>query len=127
WPRHLPTVVQYFFETFDTHRYHGEIELRRDHSDARTEAVDLAGVGSLAFRKNQHGVSAFHHLADVAQRLPGARLTLRQRKRVAEQRGQIVVQRIQEPPDPSVLLREKMRLEKLLRHRGCDTVAEPPR
>ena len=78
-------------------------------------AIDRAGFGPLAFRENQHREAVREHLADVAQRLPRAGLALRQRKRVEEQRREIVVQAVGEPRAARPCSRGKeMRLEEFL-------------
>ena len=46
-------------------------------------------------------------LADVAQRLPRAGFALRQRKRVEEERGQVVVQPLDEHLAPRLPVRER--------------------
>src|SRR5580765_1256019 len=76
-PRHSRGVMQHLVEPDDTHGYNGNIQTRRDHSDARHEAIDLARIRSLAFGKDQDRPVVRDEIADVLQRLPRAGLALR--------------------------------------------------
>ena len=62
--------------------------------------ADRAVVVTLPLRKDQHGVAVAGDLADVAQRLARAGLALRQRERVEELAGEVVVQAVGEPGPP---------------------------
>ena len=77
-----------------------------------------------ALRKNQHREAVAGDLADVAQRLPRAGFALRQRKRVEEERREVVVQPLAEHLAPRLTFREEVRLEELLRHRRRDGLAD---
>ena len=66
-------------------------------------------------------------LAHIPQRLADAGAPLRQRERVEEERGEVVVQTVGEPLGARVALRKEVRVEELLCHRGGDAIAPPRR
>ncbi len=69
----------------DTDRNHGNRQPGRDHPDTPLEFRDLAPLRPPALREDEHGIAAFHHLADITQGLPRARLPLGKRERRKEQ------------------------------------------
>ena len=73
-------------------------------------------AGPQALREDQDRPPAARQLADVLQRLARARLALRQRERVEEERRQVVVERVRQPLPPRVARREEVGLEELLGH-----------
>ena len=81
---HFHLRMQDLVEALDADRHDRDVEPRADHADAGAERADLALVLALAFREDQDRVAVGQDLADVAQRLPRARLALRQRERVEE-------------------------------------------
>ena len=99
--RHSPRVMQHTIESLKPDGHDRHVEPRRYHADTRTKAIDLAGVGTLAFRKNQDGKAILDDVADVPQRLARAGFALRKRKSVKEQSRKIVVERAGEPRQPA--------------------------
>ena len=73
-------------QTLEPDRDDRDAQARRDHSDAGLEWLDFSPVRPFAFGEDQHGLTGSQQLPHVAQRLPGARFTLRQRERIEEQR-----------------------------------------
>src|SRR5262245_27121072 len=102
----------------DTDRHDRHIETRGDHPDTTAKRFDVTGRRADSLGKYQDRPAFAGQLTDVLQRLPRARLALRQRKRVEVESRQIVVERVRETLPPGESLRKEVRLEELFGHGG---------
>src|SRR3954464_6430165 len=103
-PGHLPGLVQDLVQARNPHRDDRDVEPGANHPDAAPERVQLSIGRSLALREDEQRIALGEQGADVAQRLPGAGLPLRQREGVEEQGRQVVVQAVGRPRLAAVLL-----------------------
>ena len=77
-------LLEDLFQAFEPDGDDGYAEPDADHAHPGHKAVDPSVLASATFRKNEHRVPVGNHFPDVAQRLPGARLSLGEREGIEE-------------------------------------------
>src|SRR5919197_3313614 len=108
---HVPVFVQHAIESLEMYGHNRHVQTRGHHADTRLKTPDLARLRPLAFGKDQNRDAVADEIADVAQRLTRAGFALRQRKRVEEERCQIVAETVRPDLPRTMTIRMEVRVE----------------